>query len=158
MSRGSLGTGARVAMIALAVPVAVIAALIGGYVWLSLTNDAAAREVEDRLVALPLPPGSERVDALSVAAKVTGNGNGMQYLGAMLIRSDLPPAELTAFYDAQDARDDPAVIATTDETELDAFHGARGFFDAPGEPGLYIVYAFGEAPSEIHEEFDIRGH
>lgn len=137
------------------VPVSVVVALTS----ISVSNDAAARAVEGELLALPLPAGAERLDSLSRAAKVTGNGNGMQYLGAILIRSDVPLSELDSFYARNPGHDGPAaVIATTDADAVAGFHGAGGFFDDPGEDGVYIVYSFGDAPSELHELLDVRGH
>ena len=38
------------------------------------------------------------IESISRAGKLTGNGNGMQYFGAILIRSDLSLEELDAYY------------------------------------------------------------
>jgi len=138
---------------------ALVAVPVGLVVTLPLVNDLAALRVEKELVSLPLPDGAERIDSMAQAAKVTGNGNGMQYIGAVLIRSDRSLDELREFYDVQD---DPLpmtveVISATGR-EIDAFHGATGFLSGPGEQGTFVVYAWGEAPTWFHEEFDLRGH
>lgn len=124
-----------------------------------LQNDAAARAVEEHLVALPLPPGAERIDALSRAGKLVGNGNGMQYLGALLIRSDRSVAEIESFYAGLESSfgSDITVTPTADQAALDQL-SMRPLFSDPAAGDRFIVSAWGEAPSWIHEDFDLRGH
>ncbi len=134
-------------------------AVIGFFVSIPLVNDAAARAVESELLALPLPEGAELVDSMSQAAKISGNGNGMQYVGALLIRSGQQIYRIRDFYDAQNERfGTSATVISTMGSEVSALHGARGFLSEPGEPGLFIVLDWGEGPGPIHEEFDLRGH
>ncbi|WP_336647700.1 hypothetical protein [Microbacterium sp. MMO-10] len=135
----------------------VVAAIVGPPVTITLVNDASARSVESSLRALPLPERTELVDSTSRAAKIVGNGNGMQYLGALLIRSDESAVELQAFYDAQSIPGD-LTVAVAPSGRLNDFHGAGGFLDEPGEAGTFVVYAWGEGPGEVFEEFDLRGH
>ena len=54
-----------------------------------LVNNGWAAQVKNRLIETPLPENAQCIDSLSCAGKLTGNGNGMQYLGAILIRSEL---------------------------------------------------------------------
>jgi len=63
-------------------------------------NNAIALGVERDMKALPLPENTELVASSSVAGKLTGNGNGMQYFGALLLKSELSAAELSAFYNS----------------------------------------------------------
>ncbi len=153
--RRRLGAGSVVAIV-----FAFAALLVVGFiVSVPLTNDAAARQVESELLGLPLPPGAQRVDSLAQAAKIVGNGNGMQYIGALLIRSDQSVDELRDFYDAQNSQlhTSATVISTTDAA-TDEFHGADGFLSEKGEPGLFIVYEWGDGPGWFYEEVDLRGH
>ena len=72
--------------------------LIGGVISIPLINNHTAYKVEMTLCEIPLPEETELIESLSQAGKLTGNGNGMQYFGAILIRSDLSLEELDAYY------------------------------------------------------------
>ena len=72
--------------------------LIGGSLSIPLINNHIAYKVEKALCEIPLPEETELIESLSQAGKLTGNGNGMQYFGAILIRSELSLEELDAYY------------------------------------------------------------
>ena len=72
--------------------------LIGGVISIPLINNHTAYKVEKKLCETPLPEKTELIESISRAGKLTGNGNGMQYFGAILIRSDLSLEELDAYY------------------------------------------------------------
>ena len=72
--------------------------LIGSVISIPLINNHTAYKVEKALCEIPLPEETELIESLSQAGKLTGNGNGMQYFGAILIRSDLSLEELDAYY------------------------------------------------------------
>ncbi|WP_309068511.1 hypothetical protein [Microbacterium sp.] len=135
----------------------VVALLVGFPVSISLVNDGAARGIETRLLRLPLPDGTERIDSMAQAGKLVGNGNGMQYIAALLIRSDHGAARLQGFYDAQKGVADLSITVTPAE-DLAALRNATGFLSDPGESGTFVVQAWGEGPGGIFEAFDIRGH
>ena len=61
--------------------------LIGGVVSIPLINNHTAYKVEKTLCEIPLPEETELIESLSQAGKLTGNGNGMQYFGAILVKS-----------------------------------------------------------------------
>lgn len=63
-----------------------------------LTNDIIANKPEKELLAFALPEKTELVESNSVAGKLYGNGNGMQYIGQLLVTSDLSEEELYAHY------------------------------------------------------------
>ena len=54
-----------------------------------IKNDLIAKKVADDLEKIPLPNNSCFIEKKSLAGKLCGNGNGMQYFGAVLIKSDL---------------------------------------------------------------------
>ncbi len=63
-----------------------------------LANNCIANRIEKSLKATALPENTAIIDSMSVAGKLVGNGNGMQYMGAILITSDLTADELRNFY------------------------------------------------------------
>lgn len=132
--------------------------MLGGCATVVLQNDAVARSVADRLSALPLPPGAERVAVASKAGKLVGNGNGMQYLGAMLIRSDASPETIAAFYGTQG--EIGSGISVTRRVDLREGEGsvAADLVGASDRPDEHVVSAWDEPPSWVHDEFDLRGH
>ena len=72
--------------------------LIGSVISIPFINNHTAYKVEKALCEIPLPEETELIESLSQAGKLTSNGNGMQYFGAILIRSDLSLEELDAYY------------------------------------------------------------
>ena len=54
--------------------------LIGGVIAIPLINNHTAYKVEKKLCETPLPEKTELIESISRAGKLTGNGNGMQYL------------------------------------------------------------------------------
>ena len=80
------------------------AILIGGVISLPLINNHTAYKVEKALCEIPLPEETELIESLSQAGKLTGNGNGMQYFGAILIRSELSLEELETYVANDGAR------------------------------------------------------
>ena len=80
------------------------AILIGGVISIPLINNHTAYKVEKALCEIPLPEETELIESLSQAGKLTGNGNGMQYFGAILIRSELSLEELETYVANDGAR------------------------------------------------------
>jgi hypothetical protein len=152
-----------------------VAALVFGLILLTpvvvgvvvvLQNNAAARTIEGQLVSMPLPPSTELIDSYSRAGKLVGNGNGMQYLGAMLLHSELTVAELEAFYsDQAEAIDESRTselasqitVERSASTQLSDISGMSTFLEAGGVDG-FVVYMWGDAPSWFHRDVDLRGH
>jgi len=62
-------------------------------------NDFIADGMEGEILACALPENTELLDSISIAAKVYGNGNGMQYNSGILVRSDLNEEELMQHYE-----------------------------------------------------------
>jgi len=118
--------------------------LIGGVVSIPLINNHTAYKVEKTLCEIPLPEETELIESLSQAGKLTGNGNGMQYFGAILIRSDLSLEELDAYYSRYRSNE-----------WVD--HGTLQFAEEIKDRGYYIVYSWGSGNSLL-DELDIRGH
>lgn len=144
-----LGAAVLVLLVLLAVPVSV-----------TLVNDGAARDIETQLLDLPAPEGGEVAESMSQAGRMVGNGNGMQYVGALLVRSDRGIGAVSGHYaTVSEGIDLDVTVVTSAGIESQGFHGADGFLAHPG-PGddLYVVYAFGDGPGGFFESVDLRGH
>ena len=145
----------RTTMITLAVLILVIALAI------PVANNAIALGVENDLKSIPLPEKTELVESTSKAGKLVGNGNGMQYFGAILIKSDLSPEELDAYYQVyRTGQFDCLVEAQLSSDILPLEGGDLAFQHTEYGVGYYIVYTWGDAPDwlETWLDTDLRGH
>lgn len=120
---------------------------------ITVVNDNTAAGVERELVSLPLPDETVFVESLSRAGKLVGNGNGMQYYGAMLISSELSLDELQEHYGEYDCE-----VYQIDYPRIDIDHADLRFKTEPFPDNAYRVEKWGESPSWFFAEFDIRGH
>ena len=98
------------------------------------------------------------IESLSQAGKLTGNGNGMQYFGAILIRSELSLEELDAYYSDYRSNEWECLVETQEGQSIEVIdHGTLQFAKEIKDSGYYIVYSWGSGNSLL-EELDIRGH
>ena len=123
-----------------------------------IVNDYCAYMVEKKLCAAPLPENTQLIDSVSKAGKLTGNGNGMQYLGAILIQSELTMEQLDSYYlHYRENEWEYLVTVQTDRDlsfiELDPLR----FSQEVTADGYYIVYSWGKG-IELYEMLDMRGH
>ena len=132
--------------------------LIGGVVSIPLINNHTAYKVEKALCEIPLPEETELIESLSQAGKLTGNGNGMQYFGAILIRSDLSLEELDAYYSRYRSNEWECLVKIQEGQSIEGIdHGTLQFAEEIKDRGYYIVYSWGSGNSLL-DELDIRGH
>ena len=75
-----------------------IVLILAAFVSVPVYNNYCAYNVEKMLCETPLPEQTELIEAISQTGKLTGNGNGMQYFGAILIKSELSLEELETYY------------------------------------------------------------
>lgn len=147
--------------------VAVALLLLFFAVGVPIINNAVALNIERQLKTLPLPSDTVMVESTSVAAKSNGNGNGMQYFGAVLLKSNLSLEELYDHYrpyrqglhdclvepqDGSDIRPSGDPVKNGGE-DLAFRHAVEG-------EGYYILYSWGDAPDWIRDllDTDLRGH
>lgn len=121
---------------------------------ITVVNDDTAAGIERELVSLPLPEKTVFVESLSKAGKLSGNGNGMQYLGVMLITSELSLEQLKAYY----GQYDDCYVYEQEASEIERLHGSLSFKTGPVPENAYMVEMWGDSPSWFFSEFDIRGH
>lgn len=139
---------------------AVVLLSIAFCVSIPAVNDLHAKKVADELSALPLPENTRIAEKMSVAAKLWGNGNGMQYMGALLIESELTLEELKAFY-SESGIDDCSISRQTEKEITVTDHGRYGFNTEISSDNYYIVYATGKCDNfiiQLYSELDLRGH
>lgn len=139
--------------------IAISVLLISFMISIPIVNDYSASEIEKRLMAIPLPENTEYVDSISKAGKMTGNGNGMQYFGAVLVKSELSLDELSAYYSAYRENDWDCLVEIQEGQQIEVTeHGSLSFETSlSAEEQYYILYSWGSG-IEPFSELDIRGH
>ena len=124
-----------------------------------IVNNYSASKIEKQLLALPLPEKTEYIESISKAGKMTGNGNGMQFLGAMLVQSELTLEELDAYYAAYRKNQWDCMVEVQESQILEFVeHGELSFLtDISPEEGYFVIYSWGEG-IELFEILDVRGN
>lgn len=119
-----------------------------------IVNDHVAKKTAKELADLPLPNNTELLESVYKAGKLVGNGNGMQYFGAILIQSELTLNELKEFY----LNNSNCKVKQQTTTEIGIIEHANLAFQTDiNEDNYYIVYSWG-TNSGIFHELDLRGH
>lgn len=123
-----------------------------------IVNDYCAYMVEKKLCAAPLPENTQLIDSVSKAGKLTGNGNGMQYFGAILIRSELTLEQLEDFYSSYRENEWEYLVTVQTDRDLSFIElDHLRFSQEVTADGYYIVYSWGKG-IELYEMLDMRGH
>ena len=128
-----------------------------------VVNNFTALNVEKILLKAPLPDDTELCDSLHIAGKITGNGNGMQFFGAMLIKSGLPIEALDKYYSEYREGGFDYLVEPQTSAEIStsiADHGGIVFSHlekAENFDGFYIVYSWGRS-NYFLSDWDLRGH
>ena len=98
------------------------------------------------------------IESLSQAGKLTGNGNRMQYFGAILIRSELSLEELETYYSDYRSNEWEYLVEIQEGQSIEVIeHKALQFSEEIEDGGYYIVYSWGRGNSLL-KELDMRGH
>ena len=142
------------------VGILVAVVLIGGVISTSFINNNIAYKVEKELCETPLPEKTELIESISRAGKLTGNGNGMQYFGAILIKSELSPEELETHYKAYRKGQFDCLVEPQMGADIRAVDRDLSFRHEGYGTGYYIVYTWGSAPDWLQDllDTDLRGH
>lgn len=137
---------------------AIVILIIGLCISAPIINNRTAEQVSEELQSLPLPEKTELVEAQSSAGKLVGNGNGMQYFGAILIKSELSLATLETYYAGYAKEEWECVVENQDDKTIRVIeHGDLSFETEINSGDFYIVYSWGSNDS-IFNELDLRGH
>lgn len=128
------------------------------FICIPITNNLIAARVESKIKDIPLPKDTEIIDSISIAGKLTGNGNGMQYFGAILIKSNLDIIELENYYKSYRKNEWSLNIKKQDTTHIDVIdHGEYSFSSRGSLDNCYIIYSWETNKLDILS-LDIRGH
>lgn len=121
-------------------------------------NDHMAEKTANELVDLPLPNNTEFIESIHKAGKLVGNGNGMQYFGAILIKSELSLDELQEYYLQFADSEWKCIVENQINRDVRFIEHAKLTFqtDIEGDH-YYIVYSWGNNNTIFHE-LDLRGH
>lgn len=123
-----------------------------------IVNDNVAKKTAERMKDTQLPNDSEYVESFSAAGKLVGNGNGMQYLGGILIRSEQSLEALKMYYSQFSQNEWEFIVENQRGRNVSMIeHGTlRLESDAEGD-NYFIVYTWGDNDT-IFDALDIRGH
>lgn len=136
----------------------VVIGILSYIVLIPLVNNHYAKQVEKELLETPLPEKTKIIDSVSRTGKLVGNGNGMQYFGAILLKSKLPLDELEDYYSAYQKNEWSYVVEPQKTQIIETVEHSRiSFSEKVDDDGYYIVYSWGNGP-DLLEELDIRGH
>lgn len=134
----------------------VILLLLAAVLSVPLVNDRTCAKITERLEDIPLPEDTAYLESVTKAGKLVGNGNGMQYFGTILIKSQSAAEELSAYYAQYDANIE--VRAQTSQTIDWLEHAPIALETAIEErASYYLVSLWGEGISPF-AELDLRGH
>lgn len=123
-----------------------------------IKNDMEAKKVANAIKECALPERTQLLDTVSAAGKLVGNGNGMQYFGAILIKSELSLDELKEYYGKLASDEFHNIVEKQESNTIDFIEHEPLSFDAECDyEDTYIVYSWGNY-SGIASEFDLRGH
>ena len=134
------------------------------YFTIHFTNNHIASLTLNKLEECPLPAGAALEDTLSAAGKFTGNGNGMQYMGAILISGELDIKQVEEHYKNKlehfEIREQSAPVLEFESSKDYSF----GEFKNPNLKYFSVINwgsakdYFSKDISNILIDFDIRGH
>ena len=134
-----------------------IVLILAAFVSVPVYNNYCAYNVEKMLLETPLPEQTELIEAISQTGKLTGNGNGMQYFGAILIKSELSLEELDAYYSDYRSNEWEYLVEVQEGQSVEMIeHGGLQFSEEIKDNSYYIVYSWGSGNSLLRE-LDIRG-
>ena len=134
------------------------------YLYINISNDEIAKKLEKKLLSTDLPNNTEIIDSISVSGKLTGNGNGMQYFGAILIKTDLSKNDLDEYYNQFRENEWSYIIVAQKSSKIKVIeHGNYKFnkynpLNNAEKEKYYMIYSWGVSKNNFLQETDVRGH
>ena len=137
------------------IPVVLVSGIILLYILSPIYNDHVAKNLVRELYQIPLPGKTELIEEKYMAAKLCGNGNGMEYFGALLIKSDLTQNDLNSYYTRFGEN---YYVEPQNDNRIKQIERQDVNFNSNIEGNeYYILYTWGDY-NGIFSEFDLRGH
>lgn len=143
----------------------IILSPIAGYLSIVVVNNSIANHVEKELKSCPLPEDTIFFGSVSIAGKLVGNGNGMQYMGSILLISHLTEEELYEYYSQSF---DYVEVRKQESHSIDFINKSGYSFELFGDPNYhdhYSITCWGSPGDVGLGEFatvllnmDLRGH
>lgn len=132
--------------------------------YITLVNNIIAINTRRTLEKIDVPEKSNIVDSIDIAGKLSGNGNGMQYFGAILVESDLSETELTEYYRKYRKNEWSFLVSKQSSSRIsvvDKYGYSFKNYDESKKDKYYIIYSWGSSKNVFLSdilELDIRGH
>lgn len=121
-------------------------------------NNISAKGIIKDILSLPLLEKTDVVEEFSQAGKLVGNGNGMQFFGAILLHSDLSLEEIDRHYSTHRDAQWHYIVEVQEAQDITVIeHGTFSFETDVSAGGYYIVYSWGNGLPPF-EYFDLRGN
>lgn len=133
-------------------------------IYITFTNNIIASNTRRKIEKTEVPEKSKIVDSIEIAGKLSGNGNGMQYFGAILLESDLSEAELTEYYRKYRKNEWSFLVSKQSSSKIsviDKYGYSFKNYDESKKDKYYIIYSWGSSKNVFLSdilELDIRGH
>ncbi len=130
-----------------------------------LTNTIIADRVETQLLEIDLPEKTQLADSMSTAQRLYGNGNGMQYIGQLLVTTELTEEELRGYFNCINEEilvkklDSPVISEYIPKLEFKNFDSSKNNYMielVKHNPGTFKDYS--ESFFWKILDWDIRGH
>lgn len=138
--------------------VGLVVLAMGFFIACPIINTLTATAVTQDIWNLPTPSDTIKIEKISKAGKLAGNGNGMQFFGSILIKSDLAIDQLKEFYSAYSGNERTYVVEKQNQSEIQPIETrSLSFTSEVDSDSFYIVYSWGDGISPFCE-FDLRGH
>ncbi len=123
-----------------------------------LVNDRMAGNIMNEVQSVPVPEKTTVVKSVSEAGKLVGNGNGMQYFGAVLIETELTADEVETHYSKYRKGKWDLLIDTPESHSITEIRSDKlTVEDRSAEKSYYWVYTWGAGDFPL-SWLDIRAH
>ena len=119
--------------------------IFGACALFMIGNNVVAKATLEDIKEIPLPEDTELVDEIYIADKLVGNGNGVQYFGAVLVKSELELYELDGYYNNYRENEWDYIVEAQYGREINVIEHGNYTFDKKISKGRhYIVYSWGD--------------
>lgn len=123
-----------------------------------IVNDGIAKKTAEKIKDTDIPNTSKYVESFSAAGKLVGNGNGMQYFGGILIKSELSLEEIKTYYSQFSQNEWEYIVENQTGRNVHVIeHEILTLSTDIRGDNYFIVYSWGNNDT-VFDELDIRGH